>query len=133
LQFSIRQLLLLTTLAAVTVAAAAVLPTLHGTLVLLAATLILPGALATIAFTGGPDAKALCLPATLPLAFGLYAVAWALGWIVFQSTDYNVLPAWFEERGRLIKTVLLCSWICGALAGLTCLAIRRLLNRRQTP
>ena len=128
-QFNIRHLLLFTTLIAAAVAAAAALPTLHGTFVLLAAALIAPGALATIAFTGGPDAKAFCLPAVVPLAFGLYAIAWAFGWCVFQIENPMDLAAWFENRGRIIKTVITASWLCAALAGFACLAIRRARSR----
>lgn len=131
MQFSIRQMLLFTTLAAVTVTAAAVLPTLYGTLVLLTASLVLPGALATIAFTGGPYAKAFCLPAIVPLAFGLYGVAWALGWVVYQTSDAGAITTWVEERGPMIKTVLLSAWTCAALAGLICTLICRL--RTQPP
>jgi hypothetical protein len=118
-------LLTLTTLIAAAVAAAAALPTLHGTLVLLAATLVAPGALATIAFKGGPDAKAFCLPAIVPLAFGLYGIAWAFGWCVFQIENPLDFAAWFENRGRIIKTVIMASWLCAALAGAICVGIRR--------
>jgi hypothetical protein len=123
--FNLRHLLLFTTLTAAAVAATAALPTLHGALVLLAATLIAPGALATIAFTGGRDAKAFCLPAAVPLAFGLYTIAWALGWCVFQIENPMDFVAWFENRGRIIKTVITASWLGAALAGFTCLAICR--------
>jgi hypothetical protein len=129
LHFNIRHLLLFTTLIAAAVAAAAALPTLHGTLVLLAATLIAPGALVTFAFTGGIDAKAFCLPAVVPLAFGLYGIAWAFGWCVFQIENPMDFVAWFENRGRIIKTVIMASWLCAALAGFACLAICRARTR----
>jgi hypothetical protein len=133
LQFNIRHLLLFTALIAATVAAAAALPTLHGTLVLLAVALIAPGALVTIAFTGGSDAKAFCLPAIVPLTFGLYGIAWAFGWCVFQIENPTDLAAWFENRGRIIKTVIMASWLCAALAGGICVAIRRARTRGAKP
>jgi hypothetical protein len=133
MRFALRHLLLLTTLTAAVVAAAAALPTLHGTLLLLTASLILPGVLVTIALTGGADAKALCLPAIVPLAFGIYGVAWAFGWFVFQASDPNELLPWLEAHGRTIKTTLLCSWFIGALAGLVCVAIHVARTRPSRP
>lgn len=130
-RFSIRDLLLLTTAAAFAVAAAAVLPTLHGTLILLLAALIAPAALATAAMTGGSDAKVFCLSAIVPIAFALYCLGWAMGWAVYQVTEPNDLSSWIGDHGRTIKALLLASWACGALAGITCVGIRRMHAARS--
>jgi hypothetical protein len=129
--FSIRQLLLLTTLTAAAVAAAAKLPTLYGTIALLVASLMLPGALATVAASGGPMAKSFCLPALVPLTMGLYAVGWALGWCTYQSAEPSEMVEWLALHGRVFKAVLLSAWACGAAAGLTCVVIYQ--TRRRAP
>jgi hypothetical protein len=127
-RFSLRQLLIITTAVACTLAATVALPTAYGSISLLVATLVLPGALGTIAALGGPQVKTFCLSALVPIIFCLYAVGWALGWVVFQSSAPLQLMAWFNDYGNGLKSVILSAWICGAVAGLFCVVIRRMLQ-----
>jgi hypothetical protein len=127
-QFSLRQLLIITTAVACTLAATIALPTAYGSMSLLAATLMLPGILGTIAAVGGPHAKTFCLSAAVPVIFCLYAVGWALGWVVFQSSAPLQIVAWFNDYGRGLKAVILSAWMCGAAAGLFCVVIRRMIQ-----
>lgn len=130
-QFSLRQLLVLTAATALLLVASAALPTGVGSIGLLVATLILPGVLATIAAVGGKQAKTFCWSALVPIAFSLYAVGWAFGWVIFQSSDALQLVGWFETYGTALKAVILSAWLCGGLAGTVCLVLRRILERKH--
>ena len=121
-QFSLRQLLILMGAAAIVLAAFAALPTGPGSIALLIVTLILPGALATIAAVGGKRAKTFCWSALVPIGVCLFSIGWALGWVVFQSSTPLQLVEWFEVYGVALKAVILSAWLCGGLAGAVCVA-----------
>jgi len=123
-QFSLRQLLGLTAVATFIVAAVAALPTQSGSIALFAAMLLVPGVLGTFALAGDKRVRAFCVGAAIPIVFGLYALGWALGWVIFSGTSIQHLTLWFHNNGEVIKTVILTSWICGALTGLICATIQ---------
>ena len=128
-RYNLRQILGLTAAVAFVVAAAAAMPNRYGSISLLLITLILPGVLLTIAITGSEQAKIFCLAATIPIAFALYVVGWALGWTVFGSSSPTQLVAWFDDYGGAVTTTVLSAWICGGISGILCVWIRRRLQR----
>jgi hypothetical protein len=128
-QFSLRQLLAIMAVAAFIVAAVAALPTQPGSMALFGLTLLVPGLLGTFALAGGQRVRAFCVGAAIPILFSLYALGWALGWVIFSAASIQHVTLWFHSNGRVIKTVILASWICGALAGILCASIQRMRER----
>jgi hypothetical protein len=123
-QFSLRQLLGLTAITTFVVAAVSALPTQSGSIALFAAMLLVPGVLGTFALAGEKRVRAFCVGAAIPILFSLYALGWALGWVIFSASSIQHLTLWFHDNGVVIKTVILTSWICGALCGLICATIQ---------
>jgi hypothetical protein len=123
-QFSLRQLLAITAVAAFVVAAVAALPTQSGSIALLGVTLLVPGVLGTFALGGGRRVRAFCAGAAIPVVFSLYVLGWALGWVIFSAASIQHVTMWFHDNGVVVKTVILMSWICGALTGLICAMIQ---------